>query len=67
MKYVFNPFSNQFDVVIDNALFRRHTLEAGDNLTIEEDEQKLVLDTFFINGTGSLTVNGSGELCVIGA
>jgi len=71
-------FSNE-DVVVDGdigltvqaydiniALFRRHTLESGDDLTIGEDEQKLLCDTFFINGTGSLTINGCGELCVIG-
>ncbi|MFH1616906.1 MAG: hypothetical protein ABIG61_17710, partial [Planctomycetota bacterium] len=50
---------------VDIALFRRHTLESGDDLTIGEDEQKLVYETFTINGTGSLTINGSGELCVI--
>ena len=52
---------------VDIALFRRHTLEAGDFLTVGEDEQKLVHDTFAINGTGSLTIDGSGELCTIGA
>ena len=66
MRYVFNPFTGQLDIV-EGSLFRRHTLESDDDLTIGEDEQKLIHDTFFINGTGSLTVNGSGELCVIGA
>jgi len=53
-----------YDVNI--ALFRRHTLETGDSLTVGENEQKLVADVFTINGAGSIAIDGSGELIVIG-
>ena len=48
------------------TLFKRHTLESGEDLVINHNEHKLNYEIFTINGTGSLTVDGSGELYLIG-
>lgn len=65
MAVTWKKFAFEGDYVV--ALFNRHTLESGDSLTINEDEQKLNHGSFTLNGTSHLIINGSGRLCVIGA
>ena len=51
----------------DSNLFRCHTLDSGEHITISNNKQKLTQNRMTVNGTGSITIDGSGELCVIGA
>jgi len=42
----------------------RHTINAGEDYVIKDFEQRLVYEEFITNGSGSVTIDGSGELVV---
>jgi hypothetical protein len=69
MTWKYNPFTDEIDFWggVDVLSSLRHTLNAGENLTINDYEQKLVHSIFTINSTAIVTIDGSGELVVIGA
>lgn len=43
-----------------------YILETGDDITVGTGEQKLLSDYFYINGTGSVTIDSTGELVILG-
>ena len=69
MKYVFNPFSGQFDLVESGSHVQGvidYRVETGGGVTIDEYQYldiKLV-EQYIIEGTGTLTINGNGFLSV---
>jgi len=69
MKYVFNPFSGQFDLVESVSHVQGvidYRVETGGGVTIDEYQYldiKLV-EQYIIEGTGTLTINGNGFLSV---
>jgi len=42
----------------------RHTINSGEDYVIKDNEQRLVYDELATNGSGSVTIDGSGELVV---
>lgn len=52
--------------VDDNAGIPSYRIATGEALTIEDYEQLIIHDAYLIEGSGGLTVNGAGELVVIG-
>lgn len=47
-------------------LFTHHTIVSGEDLVINDYEQKIVHHNFTVNGSGTVTINGSGDLVAIG-
>ena len=43
-----------------------YRIATGESFTIDDYEQLIIHDTYFIEGSGVLTVDGAGELVVIG-
>lgn len=56
-----------YDMLHGTDLWRRKIINAGETLYINDYEQKLVHDSFEINGSGIVYIDDSGELYIIGA